>query len=201
MLTQALFGALPLLVATRRKIPLPAIRWDIWATLNVGLIVLLAGIPSVNPQLIFTGGTLIFIAATLLAKQLWELRPRNAQPLSQSVKFYVMGLAYLLLGIIVGTGLWLGWSGPLRIQVPLEVHIHANNWGFLSLVFAGLIIDMMPLLGGKPLASVRTINMIYWSMALGALGLAMVTIALQVWRMVSSHWRSSEQPVSAATGD
>jgi len=26
------------------------------------------------------------------------------------------GLAYLLLGIIVGTGLWLGWSGPLRIS-------------------------------------------------------------------------------------
>lgn len=173
MLSQALFGALPLLVATRRKIPTPSTRWDIWATLNVGLIILLAGIPSINQQLIFTGGTLIFIAATLLARQLWAMRPMDAQPLSQSVKFYVTGLAYLLLGIIVGTGLWLGWSGPLRIQVPLEVHIHANNWGFLSLVFAGLIMDMVPLLGGKPLASERTINMIFWSMTLGALGLVM----------------------------
>ena len=173
MLSQTLFGALPLLVATRRKIPTPPTRWDIWVTLNVGLIVLLAGIPSMNQQLIFMGGTLIFIAATLLTKQLWGMRAVDALPLSQSVKFYVTGLAYLLLGIIVGTGLWLGWSGPLRIQVPLEVHIHANNWGFLSLVFAGLIIDMVPMLGRQPLASVRSVNMIFWSMTLGALGLVL----------------------------
>jgi len=173
MLTQVLFGALPVLVATRRKVPRPALRWDIWLTLNVGLIILLAGIPSMNQQLIFTGGTLIFMAATLLAHQLWGMRSASAQPLSQSVKFYVTGLLYLLLGIIVGTGLWLGWSGPLRIQVPLEVHIHANNWGFLSLVFAGLIIDMVPLLRGQPLATPRTVNIIFWSMMLGALGLVM----------------------------
>lgn len=170
MMTQALFGALPLLVAARRKLPRPSTRWDIWLTLNVGLIILLAGIPSVNQPLIFTGGTLIFVAAWLLAKQLWSMRGQ-AQPLGQSVKFYLSGLAYLLLGILVGTGLWLGWSGPLRIQVPLEVHIHANNWGFLSLVFAGLIIDMLPLIGGKPAAGSRTITLIFWSMTLGALGL------------------------------
>ena len=173
MLTQVIFGALPVLVATRRKLPRPSTRWDIWLTLNVGLIILLAGIPSVNQQLIFTGGTLIFIATSLLVKQLWGMRSADAQPLGQSVKFYVTGLLYLLLGIIVGTGLWLGWSGPLRIQVPLEVHIHANNWGFLSLVFAGLIIDIVPMLSGQPLASVRTLNTIFWSMTLGALGLVM----------------------------
>lgn len=173
MLTQVLFGALPVLVATRRKLPQLATRWDIWLTLNIGLIILLAGIPSINQQLIFTGGTLIFIAATLLAKQLWGMRSADAQPFSQSVKFYVTGLLYLLLGIIIGTGLWLGWSGPLRIQVPLEVHIHANNWGFLSLVFAGLIIDMVSMLSGQPLATVRALNTIFWSMTLGALGLVM----------------------------
>ncbi len=173
MLTQVLFGALPALVATHRKLPRPVTRWDIWLTLNVGLIILLAGIPSINQQSIFTGGTLIFIATTLLAKQLWQMRRADAQPISQSVKFYITGLLYLLLGILVGTGLWLGWSGPLRIQVPLEVHIHANNWGFLSLVFAGLIIDMVPLLSGQPLTSVRTLNTIFGSMTLGALGLVM----------------------------
>jgi cytochrome c oxidase cbb3-type subunit 1 len=173
MLTQVIFGALPVLVATRRKLPWPSTRWDIWLTLNVGLIILLAGIPSVNQILIFTGGTLIFIAATLLAHQLWRMRSGDAHPLGQSVKFYVTGLLYLLLGIIVGTGLWLGWSGPLRIQVPLEVHIHANNWGFLSLVFAGLIIDMVPMLSGQSLATPRTLTTIFWSMTLGALGLVL----------------------------
>ena len=37
MLTQVLFVALPVLVATRRRLPRPALRWDIWLTLNVGL--------------------------------------------------------------------------------------------------------------------------------------------------------------------
>lgn len=145
MLTEMLFGVLPVLVAARMAKPRPKIRWDIWGTLNVGLVVLLTGIPSINGTLILTGGTLIFIAATLLAVQLWQMRSHEVRTDrahnhdhigGQSIKFYVSGLAYLLLGIIIGTGLWLGWSGPLRIQVPLEVHIHANNWGFLSLVFA-----------------------------------------------------------------
>jgi len=171
MLTEVLFGLLPLLVATRMATPRPKIRWDVWGTLNVGLIVLLTGIPSINGTLILTGGTLIFIAATLLAIQLWQMRSERAQIGGQSIKFYVSGLAYLLLGITIGTGLWLGWSGPLRIQVPLEVHIHANNWGFLSLVFAGLLIDVIPQLSGNPLATPRTISAIFWSMTLGALGL------------------------------
>ena len=175
MVTETLFGVLPILVANRLGRERPKIRWDIWVTLNVGLVVLLAGIPSVNGTLILTGGTLIFIAATLLAVQLWQMRSHEMQTDEahggQSAKFYVSGLAYLLLGITVGTGLWLGWSGPLRIQVPLEVHIHANNWGFLSLVFAGLLIDVIPYLSGRPLAEPHTIRMIFWSMTLGALGL------------------------------
>jgi hypothetical protein len=173
MLSQVIFGALPILVAARRRLPRPSIRWDIWLTLNVGLIVLLAGIPSINQQLILTGGTLIFVAASLLVHQVWGLRGKDALRLGQSVKFYVTGLLYLLLGITVGTGLWLGWSGPLRIQIPLEVHIHANNWGFFSLVFAGLIVDMIPLLTGQPLASPRTQSAIFWGMTLGAFGLVL----------------------------
>ena len=49
-------------------------RWDIWATLNVGLLLLVAGIPIINGVLILTGGTLIFIAVTLLAVHLAQLR-------------------------------------------------------------------------------------------------------------------------------
>lgn len=171
MLTEVLFGALPILLAARRKLPKPAIRWDIWLLLNVGLVVLLAGIPSINQQLIFAGGTLIFLATILLAWQLGQMGSGVTQPLSQSAKFYVTGLVYLLVGILIGTGLWLGWSDLLHIKVPLEAHIHANNWGFLSLVFAGLMIDLLPMLSGKPLAKPGTLQIIYWSMTLGALGL------------------------------
>jgi hypothetical protein len=167
IVTETIFGVLPILTARRFSRPAPPVRWDIWATLNVGLLLLVAGIPIVNGVLIFTGGTLIFIAVTLLAVHLAQLGGRQAT--GAGLKFYIMGLAYFLLGIIVGTGLWIGWSEPLRIQVPIEVHIHANNWGFMSLVFAGLLIDVLAGLSGKPLASGRTLTTIFRAMNLGAL--------------------------------
>lgn len=171
MATEAFFGVLPWLAAARRGLPRPPTRWDIWLTLNVGLVILLVGIPIVNSALIFTGGILIFVAATLLALQLWQMPGGSSGSGRVSVQFYVMGLSYLLLGVLVGTGLWLGWSGPLRIQIPVEVHIHANNWGFMSLVFAGLLIDVVPRWSRRELASERVINTIFWMMSAGALGL------------------------------
>ncbi|MCC6383360.1 MAG: hypothetical protein IT304_12710, partial [Dehalococcoidia bacterium] len=125
IVTETIFGVLPILTARRFSRPTPPVRWDIWATLNVGLLVLVAGIPIVNGVLIFSGGTLVFSAVTLLAVHLAQLR--GGQTAGAGLKFYLMGLAYFLLGIIVGTGLWIGWSEPLRIRVPIEVHIHANN--------------------------------------------------------------------------
>lgn len=173
VMSEVIFGVTPALVALAHGRPRPKIRWDIWLTLNMGLVILLVGIPIINQAMIFTGGTLIFVAATLLSWQLWQLRsPHAASPRQEetgSLKFYLTGLAFLLLGITVGTGLWLGWSGPLRIQVPLETHIHANNWGFMSLVFAGLLLDVLPGLTGHALAPRRTVNLLFWGISVGAL--------------------------------
>lgn len=171
-LTEVTFGVLPGLVAARAGRPRPAIRWDIWLALNAGLLTLLVGIPLVNSALILAGGTLVFIAATLLLLQLNSLRPERDEP-KPGRKFYLAGLSYLLLGIIVGTGLWLGWGEVLRIAIPIEVHIHANNWGFMSLVFAGLLIDLYPHFAKRPLAWPRSIRPIFWLMTLGALGLVL----------------------------
>lgn len=171
LVTELVFGLAPAVVASRSARPLPRTRWDIWLALNAGLLVLLAGIPLVNGWLIFTGGLLVFVATVLLMSQLSGLRSSaetvTAAPSGR--RFYLTGLAYLLLGIIVGTGLWIGWPAALAIQVPLEVHIHANNWGFLSLVFAGLLADLYPGITGKPLAWPRSLNAIYWMMTIGAL--------------------------------
>jgi hypothetical protein len=172
VLTEAAFGVLPNFVAARRGTSAPATRWDIWLALNAGLVVLLAGIPSINAALIVTGGTLIFVAVLLLIGQLRGLGTgQGAGQSTGSLKFYVAGLTYLLVGILIGTGLWLGWSEPLRIGVPKEAHIHANSWGFASLVFAGLLVDLLPQLTGAPLASRRVLDAIFWGMTLGALGL------------------------------
>ena len=174
VLTEIIFGVLPLIVAAHARLPRPKIRWDIWLTLNLGLPILLVGIPMVNGPLITAGGTLVFSAAVLLIVQLSRLRARGTatQP-SAGRKFYVVGIAYLLLGIFVGTGLWQGWNSWLQIKVPIEVHIHANNWGFMSMVFAGLLVDLYPGFTGRSLQWPRSITPIFWIMTLSALGLVL----------------------------
>ena len=171
--TQVVFGVLPLLQAARHKAPRPKARLDIWLTLNLGLIILIAGIPIVNKAMILTGGTIVFIAAGLLALHLRQIANSGDQssPTDWPRRFYGMGLLYLLVGIIVGTGYWLAWSGPLMIAAPIEVHVHANNWGFLSMVFAGLLFSLAPSLLKRPLASDKTAKIIFIGMTIGALGL------------------------------
>jgi cytochrome c oxidase cbb3-type subunit 1 len=173
-LTEFVFGIMPLLVAAHNNVPRPKLRWDIWLTFNLGLLILLVGIPLVNAALITAGGTLIFIAAILLMLQLSAMRGGSSQSTaSEGRKFYIAGLAYLLLGILVGTGLWQGWGAWLQIKVPIEVHIHANNWGFMSLVFAGLLIDLYPSVTGRSLGWAGSVTPIFWGMTLGALGLVL----------------------------
>ena len=170
ILSQVVFGLLPILIASLSKKEKPAMRWDIWLMLNAGLVALVAGFASMNHPMIFTGGTLIFIAALLLLLQLWNIRGGDAPA---SLKFYITGIFYLLVGIIIGTGLFLNWSDALYIKVPLEAHIHANSWGFMSLVFAGLVVDFIPMVTGKPLASKNATAYIFWGMTLGAFGLVL----------------------------
>jgi len=170
IISQVIFGILPVLVASFSKRNRPTMRWDIWLTLNAGLIALVAGFSSVNHPVIFTGGSLIFIAAALLFIHLWNLRGGEAPA---SLKFYLTAVFYLLVGILVGTGLWLNWSEVLHIKIPLEVHIHANSWGFMSLAFAGLLVDFIPMITGRPLGGARAVTYIYWGMTLGAFGLVL----------------------------
>jgi len=178
VMTQVIFGTLPQLVAIHYRRPRPAFRWDIWLSLNIGLILLLVGIPIINQALIYSGGTLVFIAASLLISQLWHMRPPQGSIKTRSMKhsggrFYIAGLSFFLLGIIIGTGLWFNWSKWLFISIPLEAHIHANNWGLMSLVFAGLIVDTYTSWTGRSLAWPRSITPIFWLMTLGALALVL----------------------------
>lgn len=182
VLTEVTFGLLPGLVAARVGQPRPAIRWDIWLTLNAGLLTLLVGIPLINAALILAGGTLVFIAASLLWLQLAGLPAKTSSiTTSPGRKFYLAGLGYLLLGIIVGTGLWLGWGPALKIAVPIEVHIHANSFGFMALLFAGLLVDLYPAFANRPLAWPHSITPIFWMMTLGALGLVLYPWLHSLW--------------------
>jgi len=174
-LTQVIFAVTPVLTALVYRLPRPRFHWEIWLSLNLGILVLLVGIPPVNRTLILAGGMLIFVATALLIRQLLRLRPQN-QPRTAAQsdagrKFFIAGLGYFLLGIIVGTGLWIGWSETLIISGPKEVHIHANNFGLMSLVFAGLIVRLYPVWAKRPLANPKSVTYIFWLMTLGAFGL------------------------------
>jgi cytochrome c oxidase cbb3-type subunit I len=183
IISQVVFGLLPVLIASLSKKPKPATRWDIWLTLNMGFVALVTGFSGVNHAMIFAGGTLIFIAALLLFLQLWTLRGGDAPA---SLKFYVTGLFFLMVGIIIGTGLWLNWSEALYIKVPLEAHIHANSWGFMSLTFAGLLVDFIPMITGHTLGSSKNVTTIFWGMALGA------------FFLVLGPWLGGNMPVTVA---
>lgn len=120
---------------------------------------LIIGIPLVNATLIFAGGTLVFLATILLLRHLRILNPALGAPTPGRL-FYLAGLAFLSLGIIFGTGLWLGWNEFLSAASPKEIHLHANLWGFTSLTFAGLLVDLYPGFAKRALALPRSLNVI-----------------------------------------
>jgi len=181
VMTQAFFLVAPIATARHANQPRPPVRWDIWALLNTGIIALIYGIPAINNNVILVGGTLVFIAVTLLMIQLWSMRKQGEEASPQKTEvdssqsgrmFYIAGIFYLLFGIIVGTGIWMGWPALMRMQTPVEIHIHTNNWGFMALVFAGLTIDYYGRFTGHSLAGgKRTIDAVFWFMSIGALGL------------------------------
>ena len=177
-ITQVLFGALPFVIAIRNRQDRPKTRWDIWLLLNAGILTLLIGIPLISATPIIVGGTLVFAATILLILQLAGMKSERSQSVATNTaslagrKFYLAGLFYFLLGILIGTGMWTGWMKALHVVGnSKEVHIHANSWGLMSLVFAGLIVDLYPIWTKKTFADTRTINLIFWMMTLGAFGL------------------------------
>jgi hypothetical protein len=183
--TQLVLGLLPALTAKGLHLPKPRITWLTWLLFNGGLVLLLVGLPVVDRTMIITGGTLIFAAVVNLMRELVFLRRtavaydgHEACSRYATTRFYLAGLFYLLVGVLVGTGLWIGWAGPLHIAIPKEVHVHTNLWGYTSLVFAGLLFDIFPALGRFPLVGkkpgrLRTDLLVFASMALGALGLVL----------------------------
>jgi hypothetical protein len=129
--------------------------------------------------MLVAGGTMVLIAAALLLAQLVRLSAPPGGEAAQGrasggTRFYAAGLAYLLLGAFIGTGLYLGWHEWLRLPAPKDVHVHTNLWGFAALVFAGLLVDL-PVWGeggGGAQHGGRRTTAIFLLMATGALGMA-----------------------------
>ena len=106
IMTEALFGILPTMVAMYQGQPKPRTRFDIWLLLNGGILLLLVGIPLVNYPVIVAGGILILAATLALMHQLWRLRREDGgkTAVSPTRKFYLAGLAYFFAGYLCGDG-------------------------------------------------------------------------------------------------
>ena len=174
VLTQILFAALPWLTARRVGQDRPRARWDVWLIYNAGLIALLVGIPLVNTAMMIAGGTLVFAAVLALIWQLRGLARGGSARCAISSRFYGAGLLYLLLGVFIGTGLWLDWAAWLHLPAPKEVHVHSNLWGFGSLVLGGLLLDLRARLApDSSQAPARWPTAAFLLMVVGALGLTL----------------------------
>ncbi len=197
--TELLFGLLPGLVRGGASAPRAGTSWGQFLLLNGGILALLVGIPSVNQWVTYAGGTMVFLATAMLIGELTQAQTGAApsaggRPTGQW--FYVTGLVMFLFGITVGTGLLFNWATPLRIKVPIEVHVHANSWGLVSLAVAGLLVDLMPRWSGRELAWPGSLRAIYWLMTLGATGLVLgpwlgstlVTVPGLLMHLASTLW-------------
>lgn len=182
-LVQFMIGFIPLVIQQdeERK---NEIRWDIWLILNTGFITFLTGRAVFNDTLIITGGLLLFLAIVLFLIQILFLTYSiGSIRMNSGEVYYITGTLLFLVGIVIGTGIWVNWSTDLRIAVPLEVHIHANNWGFASFIFTGLFLDLFPSIAKKRVDWRINPKYIYAMMLPGAIGLI-----LGPW--VPSQWLS-----------
>lgn len=173
--TQALFGALPALAAARlggEGQPATA-AWRQWVLLNVGFFLLLIGMPA-QPRHLFltvTGATLVFLAVLSLVNGLYGMARRSPHGAGATAgtRFYLTAPVFLLAGITLAVSMLLGWPAPGGWAGTREAHIHANNWGFLSLAAAGILLDLTPVLTGRPLARPDRVSAIYWLITVGAI--------------------------------
>ncbi len=85
--------------------------------------------------------------------------------------FYLAAPAYLLLGVLMALTLIEGWPAPVGYQAVKESHIHLNIFGFTGLMLAGVAMDVLPALYGRPLARMGWSRPLLALMAGGAFAL------------------------------
>ena len=162
--TQVIFGYVP-----KHLYPNAETDWNVWLLLNAGIISFFFGRNILSVPIMIVGGGLVFTSTTFFVIQLVSLRDEKYK----TGKFYVTATIFLLVGIVLGTGIWAGWTPVLGVNNALEAHIHANNWGFLSLIFAALLLDLYSPLTGKQIYWPNTLGTIYIALTIGGVGLVL----------------------------
>jgi cytochrome c oxidase cbb3-type subunit I len=172
-ITQMIFASLPGLLARRLGLPgrAPGETWLQWALLNGGFLLIIAGLVGIDAWTAAAGATLVFVAVWRLLNGILAAWKASGRTWRDSVRFYATAPLYLMTGIVAALGLLFNWWAPGGRQGWVEVHVHANVWGFLALVVAGMLSDIFPALVGGPMARPGWTGRIYTLLNLGLIGL------------------------------
>lgn len=173
VVVQVILGALPGLVAARlgTKPPGRAMSITLWLLVNGGFALLLYSMPAGLSRLAAVAAAAIFLAIVLL---LATIHRRGACPPVRSragMRFFVAGPMFFLIGIVMAVSMLLNWPAPGGFFGMLEAHVHANVWGFLALIVAGVLLERVPAAVGRSLRWPHLVPAISWLLVLGALGL------------------------------
>jgi hypothetical protein len=175
-MTQALFGALPNLVASvgGESPPTARGRWLQWLTLNASYPLVLLGMATGTLATAAVGATGVLIALALLVASVYRTGGRKSKRDAAGEglrRYYAVAPWFLGVGILAALGMLLNLHGPGGYFGSLEAHVHANVWGFLALVAAGTLLAVIPALADAELRYPKLVPVTFWGVTLGAVGL------------------------------
>ncbi len=173
VVTQVVLGSLPGLVAAKLGIQPPgrAMNTTLWLLVNASFALLLYAMPLGLSLLAAIAAGGVFLAIVLL---LASFHLRGACPpfgARAGARFFVMGPIFFLFGIFMAVSMLLGWPARGGFFGELEGHVHANVWGFLALIVAGVLLERIPAAVGSPLRWPRLVTYTSWLLILGGVGL------------------------------
>ncbi|WP_455449480.1 hypothetical protein [Natrinema thermotolerans] len=172
-LTQAVFGVLPTFVAARstgRRSSAGRSRWLQWVSVNAGYPLLLVGMTTGSTTTAGAGAVLVLGALLSLLVTVFRLGPPSTAA-AGSARYFRTAPLFLVVGILAALGMLFGVHGPGGYFGSLEAHVHANVWGFLALVVAGVLLTVLPELLGTDRRFPRARTITYWGLTIGAAGL------------------------------
>jgi len=176
-MTQALFGTLPSLASdedaegidsdsTGSSVSDARRRWLQWLSLNAGYPLILIGMVAGNTVTALVGATAVLGALFSLLKTVY-----GTSAAVGSGRFFRTAPWFLVVGILAAFGMLTNVHGPGGYFGSIEAHVHANVWGFLALVAAGVLLTVLPRLLDVDLRYPRLRRVTYWGLTIGAGGL------------------------------
>lgn len=172
VVTQAIFGTLHQRATLRATTPAGVgITGATWLLLNVGFAILLVSMPAGQVTIAAIGAGSIFSAVVLLITSIRRLPIAPISGARSGALFYRSGPIFFLVGITMALGMLLGWSSPGGYFGLIEAHVHANVWGFLALLVAGVLIERIPAHLNTPLRFPGLVPLTAWLLIIGAIGL------------------------------